>query len=215
MTLTTVTSRTAAAVVAAVAGVISYGHIRAVATTVGETSLAARLIPLGIDGLIVVGTMAMLEDKRGQRRPRPSARFALGFGIIATILFNIGSAEPTWTARAVAAVPALSFLLAVEVLSRSGSQLPADTGSPADVPAPAGRGDTTPDTSRVLSPAEQRGRPSAARTPQGRPSAADRVAAAVRTAPTASVTELARLAAVAPKTVRRHLNGTRPDEVTR
>src|SRR5690606_11547026 len=122
---TRITSRAMAAVVALVAGVISYGHIRQVATASGELEIAAALLPVGIDGLIIVGTLAMMEDKRQRRYPRLSARVALGFGIAATVGFNIASAEPSWSARAVAVVPAVSFLLAVEVLVRTGKAISA------------------------------------------------------------------------------------------
>lgn len=120
MTLTTFSSRAAAALVAAVAGFSSYQHIVKVATTAGEHRTVALVLPLAIDGLIVVGTMAMLEDQRAGRVPRWSARVALAFGIVATLAANVASAQPTWTARAVAAVPAISFLIAVEVLARRG-----------------------------------------------------------------------------------------------
>lgn len=60
----------------------------------------------------------MLDDKRAGRKPRTSARLAVAFGVIATLAANIASAHPMWTARAVAAVPPVAFLLAVEVLSR-------------------------------------------------------------------------------------------------
>jgi len=120
MNLTTFTSRAAAALVAAVAGFSSYRHIYEVAVRAGEHQAVALALPLSIDGLIVIGTMAMIEDKRAGRIPRQSARFALGFGIVATLAANIASAEPTWTARMVAAVPAISFLIAVEVLARVG-----------------------------------------------------------------------------------------------
>jgi Protein of unknown function (DUF2637) len=120
MNLTTFSSRAAATAVAAVAGYSSYRHIVHVALAAGEHHTVAAVLPLAIDGLIVVGTLAMLEDKAAGRIPRMSARFALGFGIVATLAANVASAADTWTARAVAAVPAIAFLIAVEVLSRSG-----------------------------------------------------------------------------------------------
>lgn len=142
MSAHTVVSRLAAAVVAAVAGIISYGHIRHVAIGAGETELSALLLPVGIDGLIIVATLAMLADKRAGLQPRMSARVALGFGIAATVAFNIASAAPTWSARAVAVVPAVSFLLAVEVLARSGRPRTADVTPVDGVSADDTRGDS-------------------------------------------------------------------------
>src|SRR5690606_30555394 len=114
------------------------------------------LLPVGIDGLIIVGTLAMLEDKRQRRYPRLSARIALGFGIAATVGFNIASAEPSWSARAVAVVPAVSFLLAVEVLVRTGRPMPDDTGPAPTTPAAAAAAavvDTNPAPVQVSTPA--------------------------------------------------------------
>jgi hypothetical protein len=62
----------------------------------------------------------MVEDKRAGRRPRLSARVALGFGVVATLAANIASAQPHLMARLVAAVPAVAFLVTVEVLARQG-----------------------------------------------------------------------------------------------
>ena len=70
--MTKIGARLAAVIVAAVAGIISYGHIRSVALSVGESELAGALLPIGVDGLIVVATLAMLEDARADRRPRPT-----------------------------------------------------------------------------------------------------------------------------------------------
>ncbi|MGC5329793.1 DUF2637 domain-containing protein [Micromonospora sp. DT62] len=139
MNRSTITSRAAAALVAAVAGFASYQHIYDVASKAGEHVTVSAVLPLAIDGLILVATLAMLDDKRQHRRPRLSARVALVFGILATLAANVASANPNVTARLVAAVPAVSFLLAVEVLSRSGRPLPVDELPPAeaaDEPAP-------------------------------------------------------------------------------
>ncbi|HEX5594400.1 MAG TPA: DUF2637 domain-containing protein, partial [Micromonosporaceae bacterium] len=106
MSLHTFASRAAAALVAAVAGFASYRHIYTVAVDAGEHQAVAAVLPLAIDGLIIVATLAMWDDKRNDRHPRASARFALVFGIAATLAANIASAEPTITARLVAAVPA-------------------------------------------------------------------------------------------------------------
>ncbi|GAA1384128.1 DUF2637 domain-containing protein [Catellatospora chokoriensis] len=136
-TLTTWASRAGSAAVAGVAGYASYRHITHVALMAGESHEVAMVYPLAIDGLIVVGTVAMLADKSANRYPRLSARFALGFGIVATLAANVASAQPTVLARLVAAVPAVAFLIAVEVLSRTGKLKPAeitDTTAAAESP---------------------------------------------------------------------------------
>lgn len=125
--LSTVATRAAVAVVAAVAGWASYSHIVKVATRAGESDGVPYALPLTADGLILVGTLAMIEDRRAGRRPHWSARGAVILGIVGTLAANLASAQPNPTAYAVAAWPAVAFLLAVEVLLRP-------TGS-ADEPA--------------------------------------------------------------------------------
>lgn len=199
MNLTTFTSRSAAAVVAGVAGIISYGHIRSVATDAGESELAAALLPLGIDGLIAVAALAFLEDKRAGRRPRLSARGALAFGIVATIGGNVASAEPTWAARAVAAVPAISFLIAVEVLSR--------TGRPA-VPSGTPEKSATSEVANAAVPSGtgQRRRSTGTRT------AAEKVAAVrERLGPAATQAEVAKRARVSVRTAARYWRPDQPE----
>lgn len=193
MTLTKVASRAAAAVVAAVAGIVSYGHIRAVALAVGESELAAILLPIGIDGLIIVATLAMLEDSRSGRVPRMSARLALAFGIAATVAFNVASAEPSWTARVVAAVPAVSFLLAIEVLVRSGQPKPAS-----DKPV------TSENATESTESQDQGSGGHRTTSKRRRKSTAERVAAAVARTPDATAAELAARLKVSPRTVQRY-----------
>jgi hypothetical protein len=136
MNTITFTSRATTAVVAGVAGFSSYRHIVEVAQRAGEHAAVAAVLPLSIDGLIVVGTMAMVEDKRAGRRPRISARVALGVGVIATLAANIASAQPHLTARLVAAVPAVAFLITVEVLARIGRQRAGDQMNRSSVSTP-------------------------------------------------------------------------------
>jgi hypothetical protein len=177
----TVSARGAAALVATVAGAASYSHIADVATGAGERPWVAFALPLSVDGLIVVGVSALLEDRRAGRVPRMSARVAVAVGIAATLAANIASAEPTWTARAVAVTAPIAFLLAVEVLTRTGRPAPATPRPPATAAPP---------------------RPVANR-PAARQTAAQRVNAARSVNPGASVAELSRLANVSRSTVRR------------
>jgi hypothetical protein len=147
----------------------------------------------GIDGLIVVGVMALMEDSRQGRHGRWSARVAVVAGVAMTLAANIASAEPTWTARAVSAP--VSFLLAVEVLTRSGRPRRGEAAvqRPAAADAAGGQGRRTGGRSG------ERGR--------RRGDAAAAVAAAMAEAPGASVAQLARMAGVARSTVRR-VNGS-------
>ncbi|WP_446218817.1 DUF2637 domain-containing protein [Micromonospora sp. IBHARD004] len=214
MNLTTITSRAAAALVAAVAGSASYVHIRDVATNAGEHPGVAAVLPLAIDGLILVATLAMLDDKRHQRRPRLSARVALVFGILATLAANVASAEATVTARLVAAVPAVSFLLAVEVLARSGKPLPVDevageliTSDRSPEPEPVDPWQyaepVTPPTTSAG--AEVDAKPAAKRTRPRSLTSAQKVARAAAKLPAGTVAQIAAKAGVSESTARRYL----------
>ena len=50
-----------AGLVALVAGLASFSHVRAVALTVGESELVAWVLPLSVDGLAVVCSVALVE----------------------------------------------------------------------------------------------------------------------------------------------------------
>lgn len=181
---TTIAARGAAIIVAAVAGAASFEHIASVAIDAGEQAWVGYSLPLAIDGLIVVGVSALLEDKRHQRQGRLSARLAVLVGVVATLAANIASAEPTWTARLVAIAAPVSFLLAVEVLTRTGRQL------------------TTPDDTTTSDQVASQARTTD--TVKRRTTAAHRVARAVAKAPDASPAQIAARLRVSERTVQRY-----------
>ncbi|MEG3634018.1 DUF2637 domain-containing protein [Micromonospora palythoicola] len=202
MNLTSVASRLSTGLVALVAGYASFSHIFAVARSAGEHVSVAAVLPLSIDGLILVGTLAMLDDKRSGRKPRLSARLAVAFGIIATLAANIASAQPTWTARAVAAVPPIAFLLAVEVLSRRGKLIhpePVQQVKPVTAAEPVA---VEPEPVKAQ-PVKRTTEPSRKPVPRSLTSA-DRVMAACLAEPEANNARLAELAGVSLATLKRY-----------
>jgi hypothetical protein len=203
---TRVAARSAAAVVATVAGAASFEHIASVAIGAGERAWVGYTLPLAIDGLIVVGVAALLEDQRRGRHGRLSARLAVLVGVTATLAANVASAQPTGTARLVALAAPVSFLLSVEVLTRTGRKLttPDDTTTP-------GRATTTPGRPTAAAggpPASagaangRQGNPAPAR--RNRSSAAQRVAQAAAKTPTATSAEIAARLKVSERTVQRY-----------
>lgn len=62
-------TRTSAALVAVVAGYVSYLHIVDVAMAVGERQEVAYALPVTIDALMVMSTLAMLAARRAGRKP--------------------------------------------------------------------------------------------------------------------------------------------------
>jgi hypothetical protein len=197
---TRIAARGAAAVVAAVAGAASFEHIASVAIAAGERAWVGYSLPLAIDGLIVVGVAALLEDQRRHRHGRLSARLAVLVGVAATLAANVASAEPTGTARLVALAAPVSFLLSVEVLTRTGRKLstPGDTTNPQPV---SGGGPPAAAASAATGPARSGSRAPARRN---RPSAARRVAQAAAKTPAATSAEIAARLKLSERTVQRY-----------
>lgn len=229
MTARRIAARSAAAVVALVAGAASYQHIAAVALSAGEPDWVAYTLPLAIDGLIVVGVMALLEDKATNRHPRRSAWLAVVVGVVATLAANVASAEPTATARLVAAAAPIAFLISVEVLTRSGRPIAATDGHLSPAPAERGAAERTgadvgaaddsvtsaagqnpPDGKPVTSenalksPQAAQNRSAPTRTPRRRISTAERVARAVDRSPHATSAELAARLGLSERTIQRY-----------
>jgi len=109
-----------AAIVAGIAGYASYWHQVSVATLAGERAELAHVIPLSVDGMLVVASIVMVDDRQNGRKPRMSARVSFALGILASIGANVAAAQPTLLGRLVAAWPAMALLLVVEMLSRKG-----------------------------------------------------------------------------------------------
>ena len=134
-------------VVAAVAAVVSYAHMQEVAERAGE-DWRAWLLPLSVDGLVVAASMGLLTRRRAGLPGGRLAWCALLGGVGASLAANIAAAEPTATARVVAAWPALAFAVAFELLLQQrrvpvGEQVvdPVDGDSPAADPVVDGPGE--------------------------------------------------------------------------
>ena len=118
--------------VATVAAVVSFEHMREVAARVGE-GWRAWLLPLSVDGLVVAASMVLLTRRRAGLPGGRLARAALLGGVGASLAANITAAEPTTTARLVAAWPALAFAVAFELLLQQRRMPAADpVGEPVE-----------------------------------------------------------------------------------
>jgi hypothetical protein len=103
-------------VVASVTGVISYTHVCDLTVSLHQPAMVARLMPFGVDGLIVVGSVVLLQAAPGQTW--------LGWlgivpGVAASLFANVESGL-RWGPLAAgwAGVPAASFALATFLLER-------------------------------------------------------------------------------------------------
>src|SRR5690606_9583883 len=150
--------------------------------------------------------------------PRVVGRVALAFGVAATLAANVASAAATVTARLVAAVPAVSFLLAVEVLARRGRPRGGASREPATA-EPRRREPVTAEPAVSREPAVNRepkvsrepatAEPAVSREPAQRATPrsltnADRVIAAHLAEPGATHARIAELAGVSISTAKRY-----------
>lgn len=110
------TAGLALVVVASVTGVISYTHVYDLTVSLHQPVMVARLMPFGVDGLIVVGSVVLLQAAAGQAW--------LGWlgvvpGVAASLFANVESGL-RWGPLAAgwAGVPAASFALATFLLER-------------------------------------------------------------------------------------------------
>jgi hypothetical protein len=135
-----VASVSSALVVAGIAAVASYSHMRHLAVEYGQTEAIADMLPISVDGMLVVATVALGDG----RRYRWSAWLAFWIGVTASIIANVLAAEPSAIARCISAWPAVAFLLVVEVITRGGRGRAVEpVDEPADLPEPVV--DDTPD----------------------------------------------------------------------
>ncbi|KAB1947548.1 DUF2637 domain-containing protein [Micromonospora sp. ALFpr18c] len=119
MTPTRLARNISTAAVASIAAWSSWSHMVDVALRFGERPEVALVLPISVDGMLIVASTAMVEDKREGRPVRWSARVAFVAGVAASVAANIAAAHPTLGARIVAAWPAVALLLVVEMLSRA------------------------------------------------------------------------------------------------
>lgn len=99
--------------VAAVAGVISYSHMYRLTLALHQTPMVARLMPFSVDGLIVVGSVVLLQAGGwlGWTATAPGVALSLFANVESGLRFG-------WLAAAWAGVPAASFFLSMFVLER-------------------------------------------------------------------------------------------------
>jgi hypothetical protein len=211
MTPTRIARNVSTAAVAGIAAWSSWSHMVHVALRFGERPEVAYVLPLSVDGMLIVASTAMVEDKRRGRTVRWSARIAFTAGVAASVAANIAAAHPSAGARIVAAWPAVALLLVVEILSRTRPP----SGSTEPEPDPSGGGSRqSPPPERPTKwrtePAKRHPRPTGAvQDPAGRQPgsgrAADIVAQVRAERPDATYADIAVAAGVSERHVRRLL----------
>lgn len=112
-----VSAAVAVLAVAAFAAVVSYSHIYDLGRAHGQAGVAARLLPLSVDGLILAASLVMLLEARAGRTAPALARVMLGLGVGATVAANVAyGAADGLTGAAISAWPAVAFVGSAELL---------------------------------------------------------------------------------------------------
>jgi hypothetical protein len=101
---------------AGIAAVVSFRHMHELCLRHGEDHLAAVLIPLAVDGTIVVASMPILLANRYGSRGGALAWVLLIVGSLASLGANIAVAEPSVIGRIIAAWPSAALIGSYELL---------------------------------------------------------------------------------------------------
>jgi hypothetical protein len=159
----------ATAVVAVVAAITSYDHMRTLAERAGE-GWKSLVIPLAVDGLVISASTVLVVRRRAGVPGGMLPWLALLGGLGASVAANVAAAEPTAVGRAVALVPPLALAISFELLrtlmsaghpptpalapaerSAAGEDHPAP---PTDHPNPADAGESQPEPDPAPAPAD-------------------------------------------------------------
>ncbi|MFB9627531.1 DUF2637 domain-containing protein [Nonomuraea helvata] len=110
------TTITGVLLLAGIAAVVSFRHMNELCLRHGEDRLAAVLIPLAVDGAIVVASMSILLASRYGSRGDFLAWTMLTVGSLASLGANTAVAEPSLIGRVIAAWPSAALIGSYELL---------------------------------------------------------------------------------------------------
>jgi hypothetical protein len=106
------------ALLALIAGTVSYLHMHLLMDLHGQPGWVASLTPLSVDGMIVAASTTLLAESRSGGRGVPLPQLLLAAGSVASLAANVAVAEPTATGRVVAAWPSFALIGSYELLMR-------------------------------------------------------------------------------------------------
>jgi hypothetical protein len=106
------------ALLALIAGTVSYLHMHRLVALHGQPGWIAALTPLSVDGMIVAASATLLAESRAGRRGTALPWALLVVGSVASLAANVGVAEPTLTGRVIAAWPSFALTASWELLTR-------------------------------------------------------------------------------------------------
>jgi Protein of unknown function (DUF2637) len=129
------------ALLALIAGTVSYLHMHALVARHGQPGWVATLTPFSVDGMIVAASTTLLADSRTGGRGGFLPWALLVAGSVASLAANVAVAEPTLIGRVIAAWPSFALTASYELLTRQvrgSSALPGMAGRrPQQLRAPA------------------------------------------------------------------------------
>jgi hypothetical protein len=106
------------ALLALIAGTVSYLHMHVLVARYGQPGWVAALTPLSVDGMIVAASTTLLAESRAGRRGGVLPWALLVAGSVASLAANVAVAEPTVIGRVIAAWPSFALTASYELLMR-------------------------------------------------------------------------------------------------
>jgi Protein of unknown function (DUF2637) len=106
------------ALLAVVAGTVSYLHMHQLVAEHGQPGWVAALTPLSVDGMIVAASTALLADSRSGGRGGLLPWALPVTGSVASLAANVAVAEPSAIGRVIAAWPSFALIGSYELLMR-------------------------------------------------------------------------------------------------
>jgi hypothetical protein len=106
------------AVLALIAGTVSYLHMHWLVELYGQPGWVAALTPLSVDGMIVAASTTLLAESRRGSRGGFLPWALLVAGSTASLAANVAVAEPSFTGRVIAAWPSFALIASYELLMR-------------------------------------------------------------------------------------------------
>jgi hypothetical protein len=117
------------ALLALIAGTVSYLHMHRLVALHGQPGWVAALTPLSVDGMIVAASATLLAESRAGRRGGGLPWALLVAGSVASLAANVAVAEPSLAGRVIAAWPSFALTASWELLTRQvRSNTSADDG---------------------------------------------------------------------------------------
>src|SRR5216683_3737730 len=105
------------ALLALIAGTVSYLHMHTLVALHGQPGWVAALTPLSVDGMIVAASTTLLADSRSGRRGGVLPWALLVAGSVASLAANVAVAQPSLIGRVIAAWPSFALTASFELLT--------------------------------------------------------------------------------------------------